>query len=232
MACAGVLMWVDAAISSEPQANGTEYIETKQPHDRRFITSVARLTTCKIGGETDIRHLVPPYPPDSRWHHEEGKVVMQLTLDPDSCVRKATILQSSGHYRLDKASLGFVMTLKFPPAMVGRIKTFDDGLPTFAFPMVWKLVDPIPYVPGDRCSGGATCVDDVPPPPKVEAMGAPPEPGDVWMPGYYVHYPKTGYQWNDGQWESPRPGYHWNAPRWDPLGSKWIFTAGSWERDQ
>lgn len=37
---------------------------------------------------------------------------MQLVIDSDSCVRKATILQSSGYYRLDKASLEFAMSLR------------------------------------------------------------------------------------------------------------------------
>jgi TonB family protein len=232
LACVGVVIYSHAAFSSEPQAPDTLYIETKQPRDKRFITGIARLTACKITRETDLRPLGSLYPPDSRWHHEQGKVVMQLIIDSDSCVRKATISQSSGYYRLDKASLDFAMTLKFPASMLSKVKTFDDGRPTFAFPIEWKLIDPVPYVPGDRCSAGAMCVDEAPPAAKVEAMGTPPEPGNIWMPGYYVHYAKTGYQWNDGQWESPRPGYHWNAPHWDHLGSKWVFTGGSWERDK
>jgi hypothetical protein len=43
--------------------------------------------------------------------------------------------------------------------------------------------DTRPYDPEDRCSHGATCVDEAPPPlPKVEDVGTPPELGDVWMP--------------------------------------------------
>jgi TonB family protein len=232
IACVGVLLFDDTAISSQPQSDDTLYIATKQPRDTHFITAITRLTACKITRETDAHLMVPLYPQDSRKHHEEGKVIMQLIIDADFCVRKATILQSSGYYRLDKASLDFAMNLKFPPSMLGKVKTFDDGRPTFAMPMVWKLIPSVPYVPGDRCSAGATCVDEAPPPPPAEVMGTSPEPGDIWMPGYYVHYAKTGYQWNDGQWTSPRAGLHWNAPHWDQFRSKWIFTAGVWEQDK
>ncbi len=83
----------------------------------------------------------------------------------------------------------------------------------------------------ERCSLGAVCVDEAPPPPKEELMGASPAPGYIWMSGYYVHYGKTGYQWSDGHWGPARPGYHWNAPHWDQSGFKWIFTPGDWERD-
>jgi TonB family protein len=224
------LTLADAAISSPPQ-DDTAYIETKQPRDTRFITSITRLTACKIPEATDFQ-LKPLYPPDSRKHHEDGKVIMQLVIDSDSCVRKATILQSSGYYRLDGASLGYAMNLRFQRAMLSNIKTFDvGGQLTFAFPMEWKLVASVPYVPGDPCSGGATCVDLAPPQPRVEVTGTPPEPGYIWMPGYYVHFPKTGYQWSDGQWDAPRPGYHWNAPHWDQFHSKWFFVAGIWEKD-
>jgi hypothetical protein len=47
----------------------------------------------------------------------------------------------------------------------------------------------------------------------------------------YVHYAKTGYQWNDGHWEPPRAGYRWRAPRWEQAGSKWFFVIGDWEQD-
>jgi len=82
----------------------------------------------------------------------------------------------------------------------------------------------------ERCSLGATCVDEAPPPPKEEGIGPSPTPGYIWMSGYYVYYSKTGYQWIDGQWVPARPGHHWNAPHWEKMGSKWVFTPGAWER--
>jgi len=176
--------------------------------------------------------MVPLYPAESRRHNESGKVVMQFVIDPDSCVRKATILQSSGYFRLDKASLDFAMNLKFPPASMGQIKTMDDGQPTFSFPMVWTLKPAVKYVyvPGDRCAG-ALCVDEAPPKPKDEEMGVPPESDFIWKPGYYAHYTKTGYEWNDGEWQPARPGFHWVAPRWEPWKSRWVFVPGAWEPD-
>ena len=48
----------------------------------------------------------------------------------------------------------------------------------------------------------------------------------------YSHYAKTGYQWNDGQWEPARPGYRWNAPHWEKFGFKWLFVPGRWEQDK
>jgi TonB family protein len=234
LACVGVLIFDDAAISSEPQADDTMYLETKQPRDVRFVTAIARLTACKITRETNVRNMVPLYPPDSRNHYEEGKVIMQFLIDSDFCVRKATILQSSGYFRLDKASLDFAMNLRFSPSTLRNMKSVDDGQPTFVFPIVWKLIPAaplVPVVPGDRCSGGATCVDEAPPPPNVDVIGMPPEPGYVWMPGYYVHYAKAGYEWNDGQWAPARPGFHWSAPHWDRFRSKWVFVPGAWEPD-
>ncbi len=150
LAFVGALIFGDTAFSSPPQADDTMYIETKRQRDTHFITAVTRLTTCKITGDTDFRDLVPLYPSDSR-KHEQGKVIMQFVIDSDSCVRKATILQSSGYYRLDKASLEFAKNLKFSPSMLSKIKSFDDGRPTFAFPIEWKLIPSVPYVPGDRC---------------------------------------------------------------------------------
>jgi len=224
-----------SASDDDPPADHTGYMETESPKNPRFITSTTRLTACTIPHDTDIRQMGMLYPQYSREHHEEGKVVMQFTLDADRCVRKATILQSSGYYRLDKASLDFAMNIKFPPATIKNITTFDDGRPTFTFPMVWKLVAPTPtppHVPGDPCANGAICVDEAPPPPKAEEYGTSPDPSYIWMPGYYSHYPKTGYEWNEGQWSEPKQGYHWIAAHWERFKSKWLFVGGHWDPDK
>jgi TonB family protein len=227
----GVLLFGNAPNSIPFDVDNTQYMETSRPRDARFITSIARITACKIQFIQDPRFMTPLYPEESKKHHEQGKVIMQFIIDSDLCVRKATIVQSSGYYRLDKASLGFAMSLKFPTATIKTIHSFDDGQPAFMFPIVWKLVAPVPYVRGDPCSGGARCVDEAPPQPPAESISASPDPGYIWMPGYYVHYANTGYQWNDGHWEPPRPGYHWRAPRWEQAGSKWFFVLGIWEQD-
>jgi TonB family protein len=218
-----------AGQDEDSQAIDPGYMETTLPQDTRFVTAVSRLTTCRIKNEVDLHKLQPRYPKESEKRHEEGKVIMQFVIDSNLCVRKASIVQSSGYFRLDKASLYFAMTMKLAPAMLKNQTSFDDGQLTFPFPITWILQKA--YVPGDLCSGSAVCVDEKPPAPLAEVRGTPPDMGDIWMPGYYVHYPKTGYQWNDGQWESPRPSYHWIAPHWDKFRSKWLFVPGGWEQN-
>ena len=66
-------------------------------------------------------------------NHEVDKVVMQFIFDPDWCVRKATILQSSGYYLLDNVSLEFAMMVKYSFNVVNRV----DGEPTITIPIVW-----------------------------------------------------------------------------------------------
>jgi hypothetical protein len=65
---------------------------------------------------------------------EEGRVKMQLIFDPDWCVRKASIIQSSGHSSLDSVSLKWAMTLKWSPK---KTLFTDDGQPTVTIPIVW-----------------------------------------------------------------------------------------------
>jgi TonB family protein len=105
--------------------------------DPHFIISIARLGACKLPGPplsaNQIRIPWQIYPPESLQRHEEGTVKMKLTLDPDSCVIKAMILQSSGFWRLDEVSLKFVMTLKIAP----KATILEDGQPTIIIPIAW-----------------------------------------------------------------------------------------------
>ena len=216
--------------ADESQTIADGYLETLQAQDPHFITAVTRLTTCTIADEYDPHKMLWLYPEASRKRNEQGKVVMQFVIDTNLCVRKATIVKSSGYFRLDKASLEFAMTLKFRPSMLKQVTQMDDGQPTFAFPMEWKLSRA--FVPGDRCSGDAVCADDKPPAPKADVAGPPPEKTDVWMAGYYVYDTKTGYEWNEGHWETPHPGFHWIAPHWDSFRYKWVFVPGVWVQDK
>jgi hypothetical protein len=100
------------------QPDPTQYMETTRPGKSEFVTSITRITACTIS----------------------------LVHDPRSTTPQATIVQSSESYRLDKAALDFAMNLKFSAQQVTDIKTFDDGQPTFAFTLDWKL-----YAPGDPC---------------------------------------------------------------------------------
>jgi TonB family protein len=115
----------------------SQFLVTRQESDPHFITSIVRSGPCKLPGPpltaSQIRIPWQLYPSESAQHHEEGTVKMKLTLDPDSCVSKATILQSSGFWRLDEISLEFVMTLKIAP----KATILDDGQPTIIFPIAW-----------------------------------------------------------------------------------------------
>jgi hypothetical protein len=60
---------------------------------------------------------------------------MELIFDSDWCVRKATIVQSTGHWRLDNVSLSYMMTVRYMPKAQG-IKE-KDGEPTIVVKLGW-----------------------------------------------------------------------------------------------
>lgn len=92
-------------------AEETQYLLAHQESDSRFLTSIERVGPCTISTPPvpSIRVLWQIYPAESVAKHEEGTVIMELVLDSDGCVRKATILQSTKYWRLDKVSLQFVI---------------------------------------------------------------------------------------------------------------------------
>jgi hypothetical protein len=65
--------------------------------------------------ETGIRVPWRLYPKASVDKHEEGTVIMELKPEPEWCVRKATIVQSTGFWRLEGVSLNFMMTVRYMP---------------------------------------------------------------------------------------------------------------------
>ena len=99
--------------------------------------------------------------------------------------------------------------------------------------MGWSLVADNAWSPDEEptdCKPSATeCVSIAPPPPKRELTGNPPRPGDIWFPGYYRYYEKTGYQWEEGRWHEPNPGHTWIPPYWSQTPTKkWMRHAGRW----
>ena len=126
-----------AVAAAENASSATQYIVARQEGDPHFVTSITRLGDCRLPGPaltaSQIRVPWQLYPNESAQRHEEGTVKMKLTLDPDSCVSKATIIQSSGFWRLDEVSLKFAMTLKIAP----NATILDDGHPTIIFPIAW-----------------------------------------------------------------------------------------------
>jgi hypothetical protein len=80
------------------------------------------------------------------------------------------------------------------------------------------------------CAGGAYVyyAPAAPPPVRVEAFGAAPGPGYVWINGYWG-YSGGGYAWVAGRWERPpHRGAKWVAGRWERKGNRWGYRAGHW----
>jgi len=127
-----VAIAADAAVPEKP------FLITRQEADSRFITSIERVGPCKVTAKPETKGIRVPwqlYPKESVDRREEGSVIMELTLDPDWCVRKATIVQSTGFWRLDGVSLGYMMTVKYMPKPE-TIKE-KDGEPTVTVKLGW-----------------------------------------------------------------------------------------------
>ncbi len=69
-----------------------------------------------------------------------------------------------------------------------------------------------------------------PPAPQPEEPGAPPQPGEVWIGGYWA-WVGNRHEWVPGHWASPRPGHHWVTYQWVRQGDGWRLRAGHWARD-
>lgn len=121
-----------------PGIQEKRYLLTHQEADPRFILSMERNGPCEISGRplkvTEVRVPWQIYPAESVAKHEEGTVRMQFIFDSDWCVRKATITQSSGFWRLDRVSLQYAMNLKFQPS---KPLVTAEGEPTINFPIEW-----------------------------------------------------------------------------------------------
>ncbi len=68
-----------------------------------------------------------------------------------------------------------------------------------------------------------------PPPPRVEVIGVAPNPGYVWLAGYW-NWVGGRHVWVDGRWAEPRPGHHWVPHQWVRQGDGWRMRPGHWER--
>jgi outer membrane biosynthesis protein TonB len=132
-----VALLIGAAVPAAALDDDAQYVAARRGSDPHFITSILRLGACKLPGApltaSQIRIPWQLYPPESMRLHEEGTVKMKLVLDSDSCVSRATIIQSSGFWRLDAVSIKFVMTLKIAP----KATILDDGEQTIIFPIAW-----------------------------------------------------------------------------------------------
>jgi len=133
----GVTFEVTSAADSPVPAPEKQFLVTRQEAESRFINSIERVGPCKVTTpiETGIRVPWQLYPKASVDKHEEGTVIMELKLDPEWCVRKATIVQSTGFWRLDGVSLSYVMTVKYMPKP--EIIKQEDGEPTVTVKLGW-----------------------------------------------------------------------------------------------
>ena len=103
---------------------------TYQEQDSRFLTSIERVGSCKIKSDPVpvMRFAEQLYPKESIARHEEGTVRMEFIFDTNWCIRKATIVKSTGYWRLDRASLSYVMTVRYKPKP--EYLKIKDGEPT------------------------------------------------------------------------------------------------------
>jgi hypothetical protein len=69
-----------------------------------------------------------------------------------------------------------------------------------------------------------------PPEPRQEIVIAQPNPGAVWIAGYYQYNPLTArYVWVPGHWSSPpAAGQTWVAPHYVKHGNHYDYYAGGW----
>jgi TonB family protein len=124
--------------STAPAAE-KQFLLTHNPADKRFLTSIERVGACKVttppetGGGIRVPWQI--YPQESVDKHEEGTVMVELILDPDWCVRKATIVQSTRYWRLDNVTLAYAMTVRYMPKPEA-IKQ-KDGEPTAIIELGW-----------------------------------------------------------------------------------------------
>lgn len=65
--------------------------------------------------------------------------------------------------------------------------------------------------------------------PLVDVIPAPPQPGYLWIGGYW-NWLGGRYVWVPGHWTAPRPGHHWVAYEWVRQGDGWRLRPGHWER--
>src|SRR5579863_5715976 len=67
-----------------------------------------------------------------------------------------------------------------------------------------------------------------PPPLPVYVQPPCPEPGWMWMPGYWAYGPE-GYYWVPGAWvPAPYVGALWTPGYWGFRGGQYVFNEGYW----
>ena len=104
-----------------------------------------------------------------------------------------------------------------------------DGRGQF-FEGYWRpAVEPPPLAVYEP-RGSAVVVTVAPPPPLIESRPEVPQPGAVWIPGYW-HWSGRRHVWIGGVWSAPRAGFVWIAPQWQRRSDgRWQWLPGHWQR--
>jgi outer membrane biosynthesis protein TonB len=134
LASAGTFFWVASAPAAETAKPQSGFWLTHQAANSKALQSIERLGQCDVRGAPASRIRVPwqIYPKESVGR-EEGAVVVHLAFDDGWCVQKATIVKSSGYWRLDNVTLEYFMTIKWMPPTPILI----DGKQTTDFQLKW-----------------------------------------------------------------------------------------------
>lgn len=90
-----------------------------------------------------------------------------------------------------------------------------------------------PDVPVNEAVVGTTPLppeaDTAPPAPVVEDKPPPPEPADVWVPGYWWWSRTTKhYAWVTGAWRNPPPDHVWTPGSWVGATGHYNWHPGFW----
>ena len=72
-------------------------------------------------------------------------------------------------------------------------------------------------------------VPNAPPPPKDEAKPTTPEPGHIWVAGYW-DYIDGHHVWRDGRWVQGKPDYEYVRARYEFDGKAWQFHVPHWHK--
>ncbi len=71
--------------------------------------------------------------------------------------------------------------------------------------------------------------ETAPPAAVIEDRPAPPEPADVWVPGYWWWTPGTKhYSWVTGGWRNPPQDQFWTPGEWTPNNGHYYWRPGYW----